>query len=141
MGKRHGGKGTRLYRIWKAMRSRCNNPNASAYSRYGGRGIKVCKEWDDFTSFRDWAMRNGYTDELTIDRIDNDGSYNPDNCRWATYEQQANNNPHNKVITVDGITDTVARQSARYGVSQYLVYDRLRLGWDAESALKTPKLH
>lgn len=141
MGKWHGGKGTRLYRIWKAMWNRCNNPNAYAYERYGGRGIKVCTEWDSFADFRDWALANGYTDELTIDRIDNNKGYSPDNCRWATYKTQANNNHHNKVITVDGVTDTVANLSAKYGVNQYLVYDRLRLGWAADAAVKTPKLH
>ena len=89
---KHGGEGTRLYRIWKGMRQRCYNPNIKNYANYGGRGITVCDEWrNSFEAFRDWALANGYCDDLSIDRIDNDKGYSPDNCRWATSQTQALN--------------------------------------------------
>lgn len=93
-----GGKKTRLYRIWRAMKTRCYNPNAQNYKDYGGRGITICPEWlHDFAAFRDWAMSHGYRDDLTIDRIDNGKGYSPDNCRWATMkEQRANQRPYKR---------------------------------------------
>lgn len=89
---KHGGANTKLYRVWSGMKARCSNPNNKSFDDYGGRGIKVCEEWQrDFSAFQKWALENGYKEGLTIDRKDNDKGYLPDNCRWATIKEQNNN--------------------------------------------------
>ncbi|NSW82555.1 MAG: hypothetical protein HPY90_04640 [Syntrophothermus sp.] len=103
----HGLKRHRLYRIWSKMKERCNNPRSKFYELYGGRGIKVCEEWaNDFQAFYDWAMANGYREGLTIDRKNNDGDYEPENCRWVTRKIQNNNVRRNVLYTVNGETHT-----------------------------------
>ena len=101
---KHGLSKTRLYRIWNAMKNRCNNPNNYGYKNYGGRGIKVCDEWNkDFLEFYNWAINNGYKENLSIDRINNNGNYEPNNCRWATSKEQMANRRNFKVKNQYGV--------------------------------------
>lgn len=103
---KHGMAKTRLWKIWCGIKDRCYRKNNNDYERYGGRGITVCNEWkDNFQAFHDWSMQNGYTDNLTIDRIDNDGNYEPDNCRWVTRKEQTRNRSITKTITVAEIAE------------------------------------
>lgn len=136
----HGMGKTRLYRIWSNIKSRCENPGSSVYERYGGRGITVCDEWrDSFQSFKDWAEENGYKDNLTIDRIDNNGEYSPENCRWATPKEQGNNKRNNHLIEINGETKTLSQWCDLYGLSSDLVKQRInKLGWSPLMAFTTP---
>jgi len=113
---KHGLSHHRLHRLWCGMRARCNNPDKNMYNNYGGRGIKVCQEWLEFTPFYNWAMANGYSDTLTIDRKDNDGNYCPENCKWSTNQEQQRNKRNNVLIEIDGITDTLKGWSERIGI-------------------------
>ena len=109
------------YEMWQGMKARCYNPNNKEYHNYGARGIKVCKEWHDSAIFGEWAMSHGYEKGLQIDRIDVDGDYCPENCRWVTPQVNANNRRNNVLVTIEGITDTVANTCRRYGLRSSLV--------------------
>lgn len=127
--KTHGESRTRLYRIWGKMKDRCYNPHNSAFHRYGGRGIRLCGEWEkSFETFKEWAMSAGYEDNLTIDRIDNDGNYSPKNCRWATLAEQQRNRCDVTLIKYDGDLLTIQELADKIGVSYYLIWSRVRTG-------------
>lgn len=129
----HGGHATRLYHVWHGMKSRCLNKSGKDYPRYGGRGITICDEWrGSFVAFRDWALANGYRDDLSIDRKDNDGPYAPWNCQWTTTVQQANNRRCTVEISVNGETLPLADWARKLGVSLGTLYCRYRKGWTPE---------
>ena len=137
--KTHGETGSRLHHIWCGMRQRCSNKKHHAYNDYGGRGIQVCKEWESFPAFRDWAIHSGYADTLSIDRIDNDSGYSPENCRWVSQKTQSNNQRSNVLITFNGKTQTRAQWAEELGLSASVIRDRMeRYGWDTQRALTTP---
>ena len=124
---------TRLYRTWRHMKERCLNPNNNRYSLYGGRGITVCEEWArSFNSFFEWAIENGYEENLTIDRIDTNGNYCPENCRWADSLFQQNNKRSNRRITFNGETKTIAEWSRITGIKSRTLLYRLNNGLKIE---------
>lgn len=130
---------TRIYKIWSSMKNRCYLKTHCAYARYGGRGIVVCDEWkDDFMAFYNWAIDNGYNDTLSIDRIDNNGNYEPSNCRWATAKQQQNNTIKNKKYTYNGETLTASQIAEKYNISYSTLKHRLNKGNDIKTAIETP---
>ena len=114
---RHGLSKHPLNKIWRSMRRRCNNQSSSSYQRYGGRGISVCDEWNNFETFYRWAISNGWADGLSIDRIDNDRGYSPDNCRFASRKEQSRNRRTNVSITVNGITKLQIEWAELLGLS------------------------
>jgi len=136
----HGATETRLYYIWSSMKKRCENPYHEKHKKdYQGRGIAVCNEWHDFSVFQEWALANGYADNLSIDRIDNNKGYSPDNCRWTDSKTQANNKRNNVHITFNGITQTIAQWADSLGMAFNVLHNRISyLGWSIEEALTTP---
>lgn len=136
--KTHGMKGTRIYRIWSGMKDRCCNPNSKYWKNYGGRGISVCDDWKtSFESFYEWSMDNGYTQELTLDRVNNDGNYEPSNCRWATMKEQSNNKRTNHYLTYKGETHTIQEWGELLGINPRIIHQRIYYNWEIERALTT----
>lgn len=131
---------TRLYHIWNSMKQRCSNPNATGYKYYGAKGVAVCEEWQEFQPFCEWAMSNGYADNLTIDRIDSCGNYCPTNCRWATNKEQQNNTSYNRLYTYNGETHSIMEWAQIMHISSNMLYKRLFRGWDIKKALTTKSL-
>lgn len=123
---RHGESKTKLHSVWISMNSRCTLNTTTYYKNYGGRGISVCEEWrNSFETFRDWSNKNGYGEHLSIDRINNDGNYEPTNCRWTDRTTQQNNNRYNRLVTINGKTHTMAQWARlyklNYGTFKYRV--------------------
>lgn len=127
---------TRLYSIWYGMKKRCRD---SKLERYGGRGISVCKEWDEsYKAFRDWSLANGYTEHLSIDRIDNDGNYEPSNCRWTTAKEQAWNRENGIVLHYRGAELQTRDVVAMTGLKYKTVWQRYKNGWTDREIIETP---
>lgn len=135
----HGCTKTRLYHIWRSMCQRCEYQRHERYADYGGRGITVCREWrDSFSVFRGWALANGYRDDLTIDRIEANGNYEPGNCRWVTRADQNRNKRDSRLVTYNGETRTIKEWSRIVGVNYTTLLYRLDNGWDVETAFIAP---
>ena len=128
-----------LYRAWLHIKDRCSNQSSKNYDRYGGRGITYCKEWNEYLPFHEWALSNGYKPGLTIDRIDNNGNYEPSNCRWVTAFVQSRNTSRNRLITIDGKTKILKDWGDAYGISPSAILQRVKRGMPIEEAIVTPK--
>lgn len=129
----HGDANTRLLRIWHNMKNRCYYTKSNNYADYGGRGITVCDDWkNNYSSFKDWALNNGYADDLSIDRINNNGNYEPDNCRWVTRKEQQRNRRSCRYIEYQGQQYTMAELGKVLGMSHTAIRYRLNQGWSAE---------
>lgn len=122
----HGKTGTRLYFTWKNMRNRCRCKSSSSYRFYGARGISVCREWDDFAVFSDWARASGYADDLTIERVDVDGDYCPENCCWIPKSEQSKNTRSSHIIEFNGEALTQADWARRMGISPSTLCERIK---------------
>lgn len=127
---------TRLYNIWCGLRNRCNNPNSKRFADYGGRGITVSAEWDDYISFKTWAESHGYDSNLTIDRIDNNSGYSPDNCRWIDLREQNKNRRSSIMYKGKCLLEWTTLLNLPY----HTIKSRIHRGWCIEKALNTPLL-
>lgn len=136
----HHKKNTRLYSIWQGMKARCYRPSHQWYKRYGGRGITICDEWkNDFQAFYDWAMENGYADNLTIDRKDNDRGYCPENCQFTSQTSQIRNRSISITVVVNGVEKTLQQLSEETGIKYRTLHRRYEKGCDITELLKPVK--
>lgn len=146
LSRKHGGTHTRLYVVWCRMMDRCYKPYVERYKNYGGRGITVCDEWHDFSVFRKWAIESGYDPnakhyDCTLDRIDVNGNYCPENCRWIPMSEQFNNTTRSHYVCVNEEHLTISQASKKYGISAATIWARLnQLGWEEEKAVLIPVL-
>ena len=132
---KHGDRYTRLYDIWRGIKSRCYTQSSTSYKNYGLRGVKMCDEWLDYQTFKRWALANGYKDNLTIDRIDVNGDYTPNNCRWVSYKENSNNKRNNRYIEYNGKIKTLTEWAEEYHIKVGTLWARLNKGWTIEKAL------
>lgn len=139
-GRKYNKEDKRLVRIWRAMMSRCYKTHSYGYKWYGAKGIRVCEEWHEFENFKDWALNNNYKDDLTIERIDNNEDYKPENCKWADWETQANHTSSNKLITYNNKTQSLSLWVKELGLDYYRTKARINsCGWSIEDAFTKPK--
>lgn len=137
--KKYNSRDRKLYFRWSNVKGRCYNPNNAAYKNYGGRGIEMCDEWrDDFYAFRDWSIEHGYNPSLSLDRIDNNKGYSPDNCRWTDDKTQSNNRRSNAYVTINGETKTMMQWADIYGIKYATIQSRLSRGWSRYDAITKP---
>ena len=136
----HGETGTKIHRLWICMRFRCQNPNYAGFKDYGGRGITVCEEWEDYLVFKEWAFNNGYAKGLSLDREDVNGNYTPENCRFVTWLVQGRNKRNNRLFEIGGEMKTIGEWSETYGANKHTVASRLRQGRDIITALTAKSL-
>lgn len=137
-GQARNGQVTRLHNIWRGMLKRVDATKGCAFEKYASRGIKVCVEWRNFEPFRDWANAHGYSDNLTIDRIDNDKGYAPENCQWVGWKTQARNRRSSRKIVAFGETKTLAEWSEISGLKAETISARISLLWTSEDAVTKP---
>lgn len=135
--KKHGLTGSRIYQAWGNMKKRCNDPTNKSYVNYGGRGISYDKRWESFENFYE-DMKDGYADDLTLDRIDVNKDYSKDNCRWVDMKTQGNNKTDNHLVTYNGETLTLSEMARKHGITVDLFKSRLYKGWSVKDALETP---
>lgn len=136
---KHGMFGTRLYTIWSGFKRRCYDEKVEGYRWYGKNNISYCEEWDDFSNFYEWAMKNNYTDELTLDRIDSKGNYCPENCRWVSMKQQQRNRKNNHVVEYNGEKHCLSEWAEIYGINYNTLLTRIRRGFPFEEVLNHRK--
>lgn len=140
--KTHGMSKTRIYHIYIGMKNRCNNQNTKIYKNYGGRGINICNEWNSesgFENFYSWSIKNGYSDELTIDRIDNNGDYCPENCRWTTNKEQQRNKRNNTIIVYENKSYVLSELAEKTGINGTTLQSRIKSGMSIEEAVNYKK--
>lgn len=136
----HGESRTSLYSRWNSMISRTKNQNDPSYKQYGARGIKVCEEWEIYENFKEWALKNGYSQELTLERKDNNAGYNPDNCIWADWDTQNNNKQQSRKEEYKGQIKTVRQWAEIYNICYSTLLGRLNRGMTIKEAIETPIL-